>query len=427
MFAAALSMAAQAPPGSILSVAIDPGHGDEIYVSVAGLGVLQSRDGGSSWLPTGPGLPASENVLRLLVAGAPSVILASTQGALFRSLDRGGSWLRAGSGIDRSATVAGALRPGATFYASNGPHLYRSLDSAQTWFESDAGLPESGLTALAADPIRPGIAYAGAREGLFRTVDGGATWTRTALPEGLSSVHYVTSVAVDPNQPATVYAATLQCGFSCSFSDVKRSDDGGDSWSRLEGPTGLSGVSIDSTSTAYTATSAGFSRSPDRGVSWQPLAVLPAPMAAFAASPYSRLILGATTDGLLYASTDHGATWSALGPPRPACDGTGLTLCVGGRRFSLAAQFTSPVETGTGHPVWLTANTGAFWFFDSTNLELIVKVLDGRSVNGKFWVFYGSLTNVEFTLAVTDADTGAVKTYFNPQGHLVSVADTSAF
>jgi hypothetical protein len=48
-------------------------------------------------------------------------------------------------------------------------------------------------------------------------------------------------------------------------------------------------------------------------------------------------------------------------------------------------------------------------------------------VDGHFWVFYGSLTNVEFTLTVTDTQTGAIKTYFNPQGQLASVADTSAF
>ena len=40
---------------------------------------------------------------------------------------------------------------------------------------------------------------------------------------------------------------------------------------------------------------------------------------------------------------------------------------------------------------------------------------------------YGALTNVEYTIAVTDTETGAVKTYFNPQGQLASVADTGAF
>ena len=67
------------------------------------------------------------------------------------------------------------------------------------------------------------------------------------------------------------------------------------------------------------------------------------------------------------------------------------------------------------------------WFFQPSNVELVVKVLDGRAVNGRFWVFYGALSNVEYTITVTDTVTGAVKTYFNPQGNLASVADTEAF
>ena len=71
----------------------------------------------------------------------------------------------------------------------------------------------------------------------------------------------------------------------------------------------------------------------------------------------------------------------------------------------------------------LTGDTGAFWFFDPANLELMIKVLDGRAVNGYFWVFYGSLSNVEFTVTVTDTTTGAVKTYHNAPLQFASQAD----
>lgn len=82
---------------------------------------------------------------------------------------------------------------------------------------------------------------------------------------------------------------------------------------------------------------------------------------------------------------------------------------------------------GVGTTVPLTSDTGAFWFFAPANVELVVKVLDGRAVNGKFWVFYGALSDVEYTLTVTDTATGVMKTYHNPAGRLASVADTSAF
>jgi hypothetical protein len=75
----------------------------------------------------------------------------------------------------------------------------------------------------------------------------------------------------------------------------------------------------------------------------------------------------------------------------------------------------------------LTPDTGAFWFFSANNLELAVKVVDGRAVNGRFWVFGGQLTDVEYTLTVTDTETGASWTHHNPAGTLASFADTSAF
>ena len=66
-------------------------------------------------------------------------------------------------------------------------------------------------------------------------------------------------------------------------------------------------------------------------------------------------------------------------------------------------------------------------FFTASNVETVLKVIDGRAVNGHFWVFYGALSNVQYTLTVTDTATGAVKTYTNPSGQFASVADTSAF
>ncbi|HVT57848.1 MAG TPA: carboxypeptidase regulatory-like domain-containing protein [Thermoanaerobaculia bacterium] len=112
-----------------------------------------------------------------------------------------------------------------------------------------------------------------------------------------------------------------------------------------------------------------------------------------------------------------------------SCAPSAATLCLNDERFRVGVAWRSQAvgRQGVGTAVPLTSDTGYFWFFGSSNVELILKVLDGRGVNGKFWVFYGSLSDVEYTITVTDTLTGATKTYHNTEGHLASVADTSAF
>jgi hypothetical protein len=54
-------------------------------------------------------------------------------------------------------------------------------------------------------------------------------------------------------------------------------------------------------------------------------------------------------------------------------------------------------------------------------------MLDGRALNGKWWFFFGALSNVEYTITVTDTATGATRTYKNPAGQFASASDTAAF
>ncbi len=82
---------------------------------------------------------------------------------------------------------------------------------------------------------------------------------------------------------------------------------------------------------------------------------------------------------------------------------------------------------GAGKAFPLTHDAGAFWFFSANNLELVVKVVDGRSVNGRFWIFGAGLTDVAYELAVTDRTTGAGWHRAAEPGRLESFADTSAF
>jgi hypothetical protein len=107
------------------------------------------------------------------------------------------------------------------------------------------------------------------------------------------------------------------------------------------------------------------------------------------------------------------------------------TLCLQNNRFRVNVNWRAfDGSTGVGTVLPFSQGgqeTGMFWFFNSSNVEMVVKILDGRPLNQRWWVFYGALTNVEFTLTVTDTVTGAVKQYQNPLGTFASVGDTNAF
>ncbi|HEV7787362.1 MAG TPA: pre-peptidase C-terminal domain-containing protein, partial [Thermoanaerobaculia bacterium] len=131
--------------------------------------------------------------------------------------------------------------------------------------------------------------------------------------------------------------------------------------------------------------------------------------------------------GLYGHSPYKGVTLQTGGPA--GCFPGGTSLCLANHRFKVEAAWrTADGRTGAGQAVALTGDTGYFWFFDASNVEAVVKVLDACTVNQKFWVFAGGLTDVQVDLTVTDTASGAVRTWRNPQGTAFQpIQDTSAF
>ena len=131
------------------------------------------------------------------------------------------------------------------------------------------------------------------------------------------------------------------------------------------------------------------------------------------------------------ARVDTSATLSREAALVPAvCTPNATTYCANNNRFQVQVIFSAPslgITNAPAQAVPLTGDTGYFWFFSSNNVEIVIKVVDGRAFNGYFWVFEGALTDVAYTITVTDTQTGTVKTYSNSAGHLGSFADTAAF
>lgn len=124
--------------------------------------------------------------------------------------------------------------------------------------------------------------------------------------------------------------------------------------------------------------------------------------------------------------------------PRPsACVANPSTLCLLQHRFRVVARASLQAQGGTqsipGLAVKYTTESGVFAFSEPSNVEVVLKVLDGRPLNNHYWVVItiptsAATTNVEYTLTVTDTETGSVKTYSHRPGGLVTpVFDTTAF
>ncbi len=184
--------------------------------------------------------------------------VAAAEGGVFRTMDSGQSWdalfdfessLSMGAvaidPINRNVIYAGTgeVNPGGGSLAYGGAGLYRSTDQGNTW--TNIGLQNSGaIGRIIIHPTNPDIMHvavmghlwtAGPDRGIYRTTDGGATWTNVLFVN--STTGCVDLIQRDDN-PDVLYAAMWQRIRQPEFYDyggigcgVYRSDDGGVTWS----------------------------------------------------------------------------------------------------------------------------------------------------------------------------------------------------
>ena len=118
----------------------------------------------------------------------------------------------------------------------------------------------------------------------------------------------------------------------------------------------------------------------------------------------------------------------SAGGPIP-CVADAHTLCLNNGRFAVTTQWTKQDSTtGQGNAIPLTGDSGYFWFFDASNIEAVVKLLNGCGLTNAYWVFAAGLTNVQVDLKAIDTQTGIVYDKQSPQGSAFQpVQDTQAF
>jgi photosystem II stability/assembly factor-like uncharacterized protein len=245
------------------AVARIPGQPDAIYVATASGGVFKSTNQGTSWTPVFDRVDAMMSIGGIAVAPSnPGIVWVGTGEAnnrqssswgdgVYKSIDAGRTWVSAG--LNETRHVARIMihpsDPDVVFVAAVG-HLwgpnpergvFKTNDGGKTWSRVLYVDDNTGATDLVMDPKDPQTLYAamyqrqrkawgfnggGSGSGIFRSRDGGATWTRllNGLPQGDKGRIGLDIFQADPRVIlAVVEAAGRDSG-------VYRSADGGDTW-----------------------------------------------------------------------------------------------------------------------------------------------------------------------------------------------------
>ncbi len=258
----------------------------------------------------------------------------------------------------RTRAVAGVPSEPNVFYvgAVNGG-VWRTNDAGRTWQPIFDAQPTQSIGAIAVAPSNPSVIYVASGEGLlrpdlsvgngiYRSSDGGLTWTHGGLADG----QQIPELAVDPHDPNRLFAAVLGHPYGPNTErGIFRSLDGGASWQRVlyhDADTGGSTVAIDPSNpqvvyaglwqsrlgpwedrNEFQGTGGGLFKSTDGGSTWQQLTNgLPANLAqiniAIAASAPRRIyaVAGTTEPGDyssaaglgVFRSDDAGESWTRI-------------------------------------------------------------------------------------------------------------------
>lgn len=142
----------------------------------------------------------------------------------------------------------------------------------------------------------------------------------------------------------------------------------------------------------------------------------------------------AGTSATLDPPSGAAAAGSTAAPVAAGCAGNVGTLCLNSSHSFFVSLSARDQRTGNTGPGLAIPQNDIFGYFsipaltsNPDNPEVFVKVLDGRVVNDHYWVFFGGLTDLEYTITVREVSTGLIKTYFKPAGSAAGGFDTSAF
>lgn len=329
--------------GIVGSVAIAGGTPLTLYAGT-GVGVYKSINGGGTWSlvnfghPGGaelvvvdPKTPANLYTAPDLGPGVNGPVISDSY-LVAKSADGGQTWRSVGQGLAGGVLAVDPIHP-AILYAGNSTSLQKSTDGGETWSSSPLG---AGCRALAIDPVVSSTLYAFAydlqqNKGIYKSTDSGSSWTALTFP-------------VEKTGAYGLYATPSAVFVSSGSAQLFRSSDGGTTWTQLAATGSVIAYAPSNVSRVYLGSSVSVAVSTDGGLTFSspvPLGERFSIMSPYslAVDPVDAMHVFAATENGVLISTDGGATWSnsstgidvlplgtiAMNPASPA------TLIVGGR------------------------------------------------------------------------------------------------
>ena len=297
---------------AIGSMVIDPINPQIIYVgtgeqhnsadSYYGCGILRSTNGGNTWTQFGRDLFVTATggarighiVIDRTTAGSTTstTLLASSSFGLFRSTNSGVDWTRVPVGTSQAANVSGlAAHPSnpQIYYAAIGNYgatatangVYKSIDGGLTWTVLPLSFGTTvGRIEVAVAPSNPSYLYASVEDrtpnastssqllGIWRSNDDGATWNKVPATNATcaSQCWYDMHITVDPTTPARVYFGGLS---------IYRSEDSAQTFTNIGGSIHVDHhvLAFDpfDPNVIYAGSDGGVYRSANRGGLWLPI------------------------------------------------------------------------------------------------------------------------------------------------------------
>lgn len=348
--------------GRVSAIVCSPTDANRYFVAGADGGVWRTTDGGVTWTPLTDHMPTSAMGALALDPTNENIIYAGTGEAnfanhsrlglgLFKSTDGGQTWVQLAEDVFGgrcfSTLIVDPSNPQVIYAAvtraggfpemaaakghprREGPEgVFRSSDGGVTWTHLTNGLPALSATRLVMDPFDPSVLYVGigrifgsVDNGIYKSTNGGASWSRLGGGLPTSGVGRI-SVAVAPSNSQRLYALITReadaFGGGAPTLGGYRSDNGGASWTRInlgniQATYGwyLSVVTVHPTdpNTVFMG-GVDLVRSTNAGSSFSTVTPPHVDMHALVWDAAGRLVVG--DDGGVHRTTNLGGSWSSL-------------------------------------------------------------------------------------------------------------------